>query len=98
LEATRDIRHGDGPCRSVPIVAMTANAFPEDVAACRAAGMDDFVAKPISRQILIGAILRAIPDEDGVPEDANTANPGPTMAEAAAPEMAVPEVASPLPG
>ena len=61
LEATREIRRNGGPCAQVPIVAMTANAFPEDVAACRTAGMTDFVSKPISRQTLITAILRAMP-------------------------------------
>lgn len=58
LEATRIIRRREGPSRDVPIVAMTANAFPEDVAACRKAGMTDFVAKPVSKGQLVGAILR----------------------------------------
>ena len=61
LDATRAIRAGLGPCRAVPIIALTANAFPEDVEACRKAGMNDFVSKPISRTILFGAILRAMP-------------------------------------
>ncbi len=66
LEATRAIRRRDGPSRLAPIVAMTANAFPEDMAACRAAGMNDFVAKPISRERLVEAILRALPDGSGI--------------------------------
>ena len=65
LEATRVIRRGTGPSRLAPIVAMTANAFPEDMAACRAAGMSDFVAKPVSKERLVEAILRALPE---VPE------------------------------
>lgn len=36
---------------------MTANAFPEDVEACLSAGMAGFVAKPVSRQRLVGALL-----------------------------------------
>jgi PAS domain S-box-containing protein len=60
LEATRMIRGRAGPSRQAPIVAMTANAFPEDVAACREAGMDDFVAKPVSKERLMGAILHAL--------------------------------------
>ncbi len=63
LEATREIRRGGGPNAGIPIIAMTANAFPEDVAACRGAGMTDFVSKPVNRHTLIGAILRALPSE-----------------------------------
>ncbi len=47
LEATRRIRSLDGAAGRVPIVAMTAHAFASDVEACRAAGMDDHLAKPI---------------------------------------------------
>jgi len=48
LSATRAIRAlpGEYP-KQVPIVAMSANTFAEDVAAARAAGMDDYVAKPL---------------------------------------------------
>jgi PAS domain S-box-containing protein len=60
LEATRTIRSGDGPNRCAPIIALTANAFREDMEACRAAGMDDFVAKPVSKEELLAAILRAL--------------------------------------
>ncbi len=47
-EATRAIRSlpGDYP-RRVPIIAMTANAFMADVQACKAAGMDEHIAKPL---------------------------------------------------
>jgi len=47
-EATRAIRSlpGDYP-RKVPIIAMTANAFMADVQACKAAGMDEHIAKPL---------------------------------------------------
>ena len=64
LEATRAIRRGSGPCRAVPIIAMTANAFPEDVEACRAAGMNDFVSKPVSKPTLMNALLRAMASEE----------------------------------
>ena len=48
-EATRRIRALDTPrARSVPIIAMTANVFREDVEKCLAAGMDDHVGKPLA--------------------------------------------------
>lgn len=46
--ATREIRQLDRPdAASIPILAMTANAFEDDIAAARAAGMDGHIAKPI---------------------------------------------------
>jgi len=46
-EATQRIRASNRPDASVPIVAMTANAFPEDIQKARDAGMNDHLAKPI---------------------------------------------------
>lgn len=57
LEATRHIRLLSNKKR-FPIIAMTANAFAEDKAKCFEAGMDDFIRKPISPQLLYGTLLR----------------------------------------
>ena len=56
-EATRRIRALAGPGAAVSIVAMTANALSGDRESCFNAGMDDFVAKPITKAML-GAILK----------------------------------------
>ncbi len=60
LAATRMIRQRGGALARVPIVALTANAFPEDVKACFDAGMNQFVTKPVSKEVLFAAILRAL--------------------------------------
>jgi signal transduction histidine kinase/CheY-like chemotaxis protein/CHASE3 domain sensor protein len=56
-EATARIRSHES-LRSLPILAMTANALAEDKTACLAAGMDDHIGKPIDLDILVETILR----------------------------------------
>jgi HPt (histidine-containing phosphotransfer) domain-containing protein len=56
LEATRRIRKLDGPRGRVPIVALTAHAFTEQVEACRSAGMDGHVSKPFTKATLLAAV------------------------------------------
>ena len=48
FEATRRIRGIDAPkAREIPIIAMTANVFREDIEKCREAGMNDHIGKPL---------------------------------------------------
>ena len=54
IEATQAIRNMDNEyCRTIPIIAMTANAFKEDVDMCIEAGMNGHIAKPIDRAIVL---------------------------------------------
>ncbi|ACB34767.1 multi-sensor hybrid histidine kinase [Leptothrix cholodnii SP-6] len=57
LQATRAIR-ALPRAAGLPIIAMTANAFGEDRAACLAAGMNDHIAKPVNAQVLYATLLR----------------------------------------
>ena len=53
LEASRTIRVGSNPLgQTIPIIAMTANAFTEDIRDCLNAGMDAHVSKPIDIAVL----------------------------------------------
>jgi PAS domain S-box-containing protein len=78
LEATREIRARD-EWRSLPILAMTANAFDEDRRACELAGMDDFVGKPVEPPVLYAAIskwlsLRPPTPASGAPQEAQASH------------------------
>jgi CheY-like chemotaxis protein len=57
LEATRRIRQRSDVL-DIPILAMTANAFAEDKARCLAAGMNDFIAKPVTPERLFSSLLK----------------------------------------
>ena len=63
LAATQRIRtqFGGVTRHNVPIIAMTAHATPEDRDRCRAAGMDDYIAKPLDPEALRAALARWLP-------------------------------------
>ena len=59
LEATRRIRSGENPLgRTIPILAMTANAFLEDMQKSRDAGMDEHLSKPVDINALEQTVKR----------------------------------------
>jgi signal transduction histidine kinase/CheY-like chemotaxis protein/HPt (histidine-containing phosphotransfer) domain-containing protein len=68
LQATRIIRSRGEKQSVVPVIAFTANAFPEDIEACREAGMNDFVVKPARKKALAEAILRVLPEPPAATE------------------------------
>ncbi len=72
LAATRAIRAMSG-CEDLPIVAMTAQALTSQIAACREAGMNDYLAKPITPAALF-AVLEKWTGESG--QSAGTADDG----------------------
>ena len=58
-DATRAIRSGANPLgRKIPILAMTANAFTEDVEKSIAAGMDAHISKPVNLHVLVQTVRR----------------------------------------
>ena len=64
MTATRRIRAAEPPGRRVPIIAMTANVLPEQVARCLESGMDDHLGKPINAATLLKTLARWSGDED----------------------------------
>jgi signal transduction histidine kinase len=58
LQASREIRKGEPGHRRMPIVALTAHALDEERKRCMAAGMDDFISKPIVMEVFLGKVRR----------------------------------------
>jgi two-component system, sensor histidine kinase and response regulator len=76
LAATRMLR-ADSQFEQLPIIAMTANTMKADLDACLAAGMNDYVIKPIDRQALLQTLRRWLPGRTDVEVSASASAPAP---------------------
>ncbi len=69
-ETTRRLRAGTSPNAHVPVIAVTADTAPDDIAACMAAGMTYFVSKPLTPTTLLGALSHVMSGADAQAESA----------------------------
>ena len=74
LDATREMRQLPG-WADTPILALTANAFDADRRACQAAGMNDFIAKPMDASVLYQTLLKWLGRRTSRPQASETAPP-----------------------
>jgi two-component system, sensor histidine kinase and response regulator len=81
FEATARIRELEGSARRTPVVAMTASAMKGDREKCLAAGMDDYVAKPIGPETLQAVLSRWVPVESPTAGEEAEAPVDPAMLE-----------------
>ncbi len=87
LEASRRLRKmGYGPDR-LPIIALTANCYPDDIEACRRAGMQSHLGKPVTTLALARELARCLPDKARVEIEARTAD-GSTLSKGLDPAIA----------
>ena len=96
LEATRRVRALIGPRGRVPVIALTAQAFAQQVNECRQAGMDDHLSKPFTPDALLAAVACAVEigrRRDRAERNAATACLSPGEASAAAETAPAPTVA-----
>jgi two-component system, sensor histidine kinase and response regulator len=79
-EATRELRRREGSGRHLPVIAMTAHALTDDAEKCLAAGMDDYLPKPLEPGAFDAALRRWVGDRG--------------RAEPSGPALAAPEAAT----
>jgi len=72
-DATREIRRLEATTHRVPIIAITASAMPSDQERCLAAGMDEYLTKPLNLEMLAAVLDRWAPDTPPHDDDARPA-------------------------
>jgi CheY-like chemotaxis protein len=75
FEATRQIRSREHGERHIPIIALTAHAIKGAELECRAAGMDEYITKPIARERLEACLERLLSDADIMRRELEVARP-----------------------
>src|SRR5947209_619340 len=65
-EASRQIRHNERGGRRMPIIAMTADAVADERDRCLAAGMDDYITKPIKLHVVAAVLERWLATKEAV--------------------------------
>jgi len=76
FDAAREIRRREARgVKHTPIIALTANALHGDRERCLAAGMDDYVVKPVRREDLAAVLARWQPDRAGSADERTTVRP-----------------------
>ena len=86
-EATRRIRSRMGDFPQPHIIAMTAHAMQGDREKCLAAGMNDYLSKPVQLQALAAALSRGLPPEAKVEPLQSLKEPGSTIVDSFFPEL-----------
>ncbi|MFA5262532.1 MAG: PAS domain S-box protein [Opitutaceae bacterium] len=91
LEATRQIRNPQTQSRNhdIPIIAMTAHAMARDQEMCLAAGMNDYVSKPVEPEALAKVLEKWLPEKETDSSDAVNAFPPKQAAPSEAPKAQV---------
>jgi len=88
-EATAEIRRREGSGRHTPVIAMTADAMQGDREKALAAGMDDYIAKPVKREKLDAVLERWIPQPEQDPLAQSSDKPPGATSEAPALDLSV---------
>jgi two-component system, sensor histidine kinase and response regulator len=78
-QATSEIRRLSQGSRRTPIIAVTGSAMKSDQQRCLAAGMDDYLAKPLNLNALADTLKRWAPDQTGPPTSHGPATPLPVV-------------------
>ncbi len=71
LAATRMIRKSEPPGKYVPIIALTANVMNDERERCLAAGMDDYLAKPVRAEVLLAKVKHWCPTPETIASTTN---------------------------